>query len=315
MDGFGLDASTRWTEAVKDAQYQHVTKPRSPEVQDPGDSKSPASPAYQNWQRVTAVAKRAGAEDRSSSESEGSAQADGHGPEQDEMHKRKKLAKKVLGRKAQSEDEKAAKTMELAYWLELVDQKHRHGSNLRKYHAYWQKQDTAQSFFTWLDNGDGKDVSLEECSRERLNKMQVRYLSRSERMNYLVKINQAGLLMWAKNGELVWTKDELYKDSMEGIVPMNEPTPAFEYNLAPKKVSSGGTTSESDSDEENTTKADEGEQYTNEDFHRAKGPAKLNHVSASVLYNHVSFPPVQVTTRKLLIWSDLHQGPRPCAMH
>ena len=236
---------------------------------------------------MTAVAKRAGAEDRSSSESNGSAQADSHGQEQDEVHKRKKLAKKVLGKKAQSEDEKAAKTMELAYWLELVDHKHRHGSNLRKYHAYWQKQDTAQSFFTWLDNGDGKDVSLEECSRERLNQMQVRYLSRSERMNYLVKINGDGLLIWAKNGDLVWTKDELYKDSMEGIVPTNDPTPAFEYNVAPEKAPSEGTTSESEPDEEKTTKADEGEQYTNEEFHRARGPAKLNHVSASVLYNHM----------------------------
>ena len=292
MDGFGLDASTRWTETVRDAQYQDATRPRSPPAKDGGDSESLTSPAHQNWQRVTAVAKRAGAEDRSSSGSEDNAQAGGRGSEQDDDRKRQKLAKKVLGRKAQSEDEKAAKTMELAYWLELVDQKHRHGSNLRKYHAYWQKQDTTQSFFTWLDKGDGKDVSLEECSRERLNEMQVRYLSRSERMNYLVKINEGGLLIWAKNGDLVWTKDELYKDSMEGIVPTNDPTPAFEYNVAPEKTSSEGTTSESESesesDEKKTTKADEGEQYTNEEFHRAKGPAKLNHLSASVLYNHVS---------------------------
>lgn len=104
--------------------------------------------------------------------------------------------------------------MDLQYFLEMVDQRHRYGSNLRKYHAYWKSQDTTQPFFYWLDEGEGKDVEVPECSRARLNKMQVRYLSREERLKYLVKVDEQGLLVWAKNGERVWTKDELYKDSM-----------------------------------------------------------------------------------------------------
>ncbi|RMZ83356.1 hypothetical protein DV737_g1654, partial [Chaetothyriales sp. CBS 132003] len=109
--------------------------------------------------------------------------------------------------------------MGLEYFLELVDHKHRHGSNLRKYHAHWQRDtNTNQNFFYWLDHGDGKDLDLvDECSRARLEQMQVRYLSREERLNYLVRVDAEGLLVWAKNGERVWTKDELYKDSEQYI--------------------------------------------------------------------------------------------------
>ena len=55
--------------------------------------------------------------------------------------------------------------------------------------------------------------NLPECSRERLDREQVRYLSREERLKYLVNVDKDGLLVWAKNGEKVWTKDEIYKDS------------------------------------------------------------------------------------------------------
>ena len=175
--------------------------------------------------------------------------------------------------------------MDLQYFLELVDQKHRHGSNLRKYHVHWQKADTTQNFFFWLDQGDGKDLDLEECSRERLNKMQVRYLSRDERQNYLVKVDSQGMLTWAKNDERVWTKDELFKDSLKGIVPIMDETPKFKYNVPPENESSD--TSDSDSEEEATTQADEGERYVDEDFHRARGPAKLKYVSAGVVFNHM----------------------------
>lgn len=98
--------------------------------------------------------------------------------------------------------------MELQYWLEFVDAKHRHGSNLRKYHQHWQTQDTTENFFSWLDQGGGKHLDLPECSRERLDSQQVRYLSREERQNYLVEVDAEGLLIWAKNGQRVWTKDE-----------------------------------------------------------------------------------------------------------
>ena len=202
-----------------------------------------------------------------------------------QVHPRGQAAHEDAPQSTHTQKQKTAKMMDLQYFLELVDQKHRHGSNLRKYHAHWQTADTNQNFFYWLDQGDGKDLDLEECSRERLNKMQVRYLSRDERQNYLVKVDSQGMLVWAKNGERVWTKDELFKDSLKGIVPTDDPTPQFRYNVRPEYATSD--TSESESEDEETTRADEGERYIDEDFHQARGPAKIKYVSAGVLFNHM----------------------------
>ncbi len=178
--------------------------------------------------------------------------------------------------------------MELQYFLEMVDQKHRYGSSLRKYHNYWKTQNTTQNFFYWLDYGEGKDVELEECSRGRLDREQVRYLSKEERMNYLVKIDKDGLLVWAKSGEKVWTKDELFKDSIKGIVPTSDPTPKFQYNVPPGGADSSSDYSDSNEDSDNdNSRPDEGERYVNEDFHRAKGPAKVKCVNEAVIFNHL----------------------------
>ena len=215
--------------------------------------------------------------------------------------RQKRREKKAAARAAHKEN---AKMMDLQYFLEMVDQKHRYGSNLRKYHAHWKQQDTKQSYFYWLDLGEGKDVTLSECSRERLNKEQVRYLSKEERTNYLVKVNSDGFLIWAKNGELVWTKDELYKDSINGIVPTSDPTPKFRYNVPPDgaEANSSSTSDNEDDDEvededeeeedvkaenEDTTAGDEGERYVNEDFHRAKGFSKIKYANSSAVYNHI----------------------------
>jgi hypothetical protein len=202
-------------------------------------------------------------------------------------------------REARELGKKKAKMMELQYWLEFVDTKHRHGSNLRKYHAYWKTQDTSENFFHWLDYGAGKDLNLEECSRERLDRQQVRYLSREERLKYLVEVDSEGLLRWAKNGEKVWTKDELFKDSLEGIVPTTDTTPAFENNEPGQAWESSSDddessirsrsslSSSSSKSNKSTTDPDEGSNYINEDFHRARGPAKLKYMSAGVVFNHM----------------------------
>src|SRR2546423_5737097 len=189
--------------------------------------------------------------------------------------------------------------MDLQYFLEMVDQKHRYGSNLRKYHNYWKMQDTKQSFFYWLDEGDGKHVELPECSRERLDREQVRYLSREERLNYLVNVDNDGLLVWAKNGERVWTKDELYKDSVHGIVPITDSTPAFKYNIAPERAESRSTSSDSDEEsDQDKNEGEEGTRYVNEDFHRAKGPATIKYVNSATIFNHL----VRISMRKGHKW-------------
>lgn len=259
---------------MKDAQYQQLTTPRDSEKPSTSsephgkasDRETPLSPARRKWLKATDIARRAGADDRSPSVSDLSSDEN---IEAEEARRKRQEANELR--------KKTAKMMDLQYFLEMVDQKHRYGSNLRKYHNYWKAQDTTQNFFYWLDHGDGRNVNLPECSRERLDKEQVRYLSRAERLNYLVKVNSQGLLVWAKNGELVWTKDELYKDSIHGIVPIYDRAPKWQYNVPPSneelssRSSSGDSSDDSsvEEDEENeengNTGGDEGERYVNEE--------------------------------------------------
>lgn len=240
---------------------------------------------------MTEVARRAGADDVPTSDSDVSlSEASSSDPdrknsrtkeEQEERKQRKAIAKEKRKR--------TAKMMDLQYFLEMVDQKHRYGSSLRKYHAFWKTQETDQNFFYWLDHGEGVNVELEECSRARLEKEQVRYLSREERLQYMVKIDQDGRFRWAKNNEYVWTKDELYRDSVKGIVPTNDSAPAWTHNVKTEYHNDSSSASDSSDDEQDEKqKAEiEAEHYVNEDFHRARGPEKLKHVSAAVLFNHM----------------------------
>jgi hypothetical protein len=258
-----------------------------------------------NWLRATKIAERAGAYDSSGSATDGSEDAEVSEEEAKDQQLSKEERQKRHQRRVEARA-KNSKMMDLQYFLELVDQKHRYGSSLRKYHNYWKTQDTKQNFFYWLDEGDGKEVELPECSRERLDREQVRYLSREERLKYLVNIDKDGLLVWAKNGEKVWTKDALYKDSIDGIVPITSSTPAFKYNITPKGVESGMASSESDAEsDEDSEEGDEDTRYVNEDFHRAKGPAKIKNVNSAVIFNHL----IRSSMRKGHKWifvSDAH---------
>lgn len=56
------------------------------------------------------------------------------------------------------------------YFLELVDQRHRYGSNLQIYHEAWLRSGTGENFFYWLDYGEGRYLDLAGCRRERLEK-------------------------------------------------------------------------------------------------------------------------------------------------
>jgi hypothetical protein len=239
-----------------------------------------------NWLRATKIAERAAAYDLSGSDTDGSEDGDVSEKEAADQNlsqeERRKRHQKRVERRAVT-----SKMMDLQYFLELVDQKHRYGSSLRKYHNYWKTQNTNQSFFYWLDEGDGKELDLPECSRERLDREQVRYLSREERLKYLVNVDKDGLLVWAKNGEKVRTKDELYRDSLEGIVPIASSVPAFKYNVAPEGAEASSTSSDSEDEGEDEKEGDEGTRYVNEDFHRAKGPAKIKYVNSAVIFNHL----------------------------
>ena len=242
--------------------------------------------ARQKWKRVGEIARRAGADDPK--DASHSQDEDGATPEQYTEQRRKRSEDRTMR-------EKTAKMMDLQYFLEMVDQKHRYGSNLRAYHEQWKKAETHENFFYWLDYGEGKRFEHPTVSRERLEKEQVRYLSREERLSYLVTIDKEGRLCWAKNGERINTTPE-YKDSVNGIVPVNDNTPAFGPNGkilfdGQSKVfnrrSRSSSISSSDSDSSLEHSDVEGEHYVNEDLDKAKGLSKLKHVSAATILNHL----------------------------
>ncbi|KAK8928157.1 IQ domain-containing protein IQM3 [Metarhizium anisopliae] len=199
LQGYSLNASTRWVTAVREAQFRQGIKPHataaSPSaadgdvlaLEDPIDYR-PAS-ARQKWKKVSLVARRAGHDD-SDSESD-SDEGDLEG-----MTSEEKVAAKERRLKATAKRRQAARMLGLQYFLEMVDSKHRYGSNLRMYHEEWKKSDTKENFFYWLDYGEGRFIELDTCPRDRLEREQVRYLSREERQYYLVRVDAEGRLCW-----------------------------------------------------------------------------------------------------------------------
>ncbi|KAF9999411.1 hypothetical protein BGZ79_007005 [Entomortierella chlamydospora] len=109
-----------------------------------------------------------------------------------------------LGKGSNGVSSEEALVLLTEHWLEMSDQKHRYGSNLKPYHEYWLGQETSQNFFYWLDKGDGKDVDLEERPRARLEEQKVRYLQDHERAQYVVHAVN-GLLYYKASGKPVHT--------------------------------------------------------------------------------------------------------------
>ncbi|KAJ5598851.1 hypothetical protein N7537_008935 [Penicillium hordei] len=207
LRGLGLAASTRWIEAFQEAQWHHLHRPPEPRVAPSNDG---FNQARRNWQRAVSVARRVGGDDRVLEVSPS------------------------MGTHSDYNTEITAgappKMMDLQYFLEMVDLKHRHGSSLRSYHTYWRNSSSNENFFYWLDYGEGKNIELPQCSRDRLEKEQVRYLTREERMDYMVTVDETGLFRWAKNNELVWTNTARFKDSLQGIVGIEDDVPQFSGN-------------------------------------------------------------------------------------
>lgn len=177
--------------------------------------------------------------------------------------------------------------MDLEYFLEMVDLKHRHGSNLRSYHVLWKQSPSSQSFFYWLDQGDGREIEAPDVSRERLEKQQVRYLSPSERLNYLVSIDKDGLFRWDKTHELVDTDDARFRDSLHGIVPIEETdAPRFAGNSNIQSESE--STSSKSSPLQGYSVAESNEERmpsTEEDYELEKDVKKFSNVNPAAIYD------------------------------
>ncbi|KAI9806922.1 MAG: hypothetical protein M1833_002580 [Piccolia ochrophora] len=213
LQGMCLDPSTRWMEALKEAQYRNLTRPH-PRTAIQGQQESVEGRSPVQADAPGRIVRRA--EDDDSSDS-----ANDEGLSEDQRQ-----AKRGGNNQEQHGQDQNTKVMGLQYFLEMVDLKHRHGSNLRKYHAVWKDSATTENFFYWLDHGEGRRLDLPACPRDRLEREQVRYLSREERMNYLVKIDSDGRFCWTKNGLRIETS-EGWKDSVQGIVPIDDPAPAY----------------------------------------------------------------------------------------
>ncbi|KAG1330180.1 IQ domain-containing protein IQM1 [Cocos nucifera] len=85
-----------------------------------------------------------------------------------------------------------------------IDPRHRYGHNLRFYYDVWFESESAQPFFYWLDAGEGKEVNLEKCPRNKLQQQCIEYLGPKEREAYEV-IVEDGKLIYKQSGELVNT--------------------------------------------------------------------------------------------------------------
>lgn len=318
MKGLGLNADTRWTHAFKELRFREATKPRSgreddvpglagaePTVEGSGTAEDDAArrstAARNKWKKVAVIAGRAAADMDDDPTSSSDSDSD-LGSSLSTSEKRRIAHQKREEAKARRR--KDARVMGLQYFLEMVDQKHRYGSNLRTYHEEWKKADTKEPFFYWLDYGEGKNFSMTACPRERLDREQVRYLSREERQYYLVQVDAEGRLCWAKNGERIDTTEN-WKDSIHGIVPADDPTPAFQPKCTnpnqprlfprdspPTSPSPSSTSSSAASGgsrqspaSESAREADRAAKYASPGFTDAKGYKKVTHLSASTIFN------------------------------
>ncbi|KAK3674946.1 hypothetical protein LTR78_005290 [Recurvomyces mirabilis] len=185
MDGMILDPSSRWTEALREIRYRNATA-SSPEARPDGKDRSlsNAEKAKANWIKVGQVAEHAAGDSCVPVQSNDSGS---QAPPADSLF------------------------LDLRYFLEMVDVKHRYGTNLQVYHEEWQRSITKQNFFEWLDHG------------EKLDHERVRYLSREERKEYEVQVDNNGKLCWLKNTQPITTSSDLYKDSAHGIVTQDSP--------------------------------------------------------------------------------------------
>ncbi|RBQ78218.1 hypothetical protein VDGD_01056 [Verticillium dahliae] len=294
--GLELAASTRWVAAIQEAQFRETTKPRAREAMAPETGEAPTmlsreedgkvhrgATARENWKKAAMIARRAGHDDADcDAESLTHMSLSSSSDANEEMAEKRKCREEATAKRKQD-----SQMMGLQYFLEMVDLKHRYGSNLRTYHEEWKKHDTNENFFYWLDYGEGQNIDMAACPRDRLEREQVRYLSREERQHYLVNIDEEGALCWAKNGERINTTED-YRDSICGIVPRDDPTPAWSTarDMPPTpEPEADANDSRSESSIESALEADRAAKYATPEVDDEKPHRKVMHVSASTIFN------------------------------
>ena len=185
------------------------------------------------------------------------------------------------------------------YWFEYVLFTIWIGSNLRKYHVEWKNSDSHENFFYWLDYGGGKGISLENCPRERLDKEQVRYLSREERMNYLVMVDEEGRLCWKRNGIRIDTTTE-WRDSVNGIVPVEDEAPEFAPRDSTRQDDMSSGVSSDESPERDCTNGGDGDS-TDEDLKGARRFKKSKQVGPAAMFEHLLMKPTKKKSKWIFV--------------
>jgi hypothetical protein len=258
----------------------------SNEVEEDNERPPSKGDARNRWQHVGTIARHA----------HGQSTGQASSSSEDEEHNQIPQHVRAF-HKRQEQSEKAAwkgKMMDLPYFLEMVDVKHRYGSNLRAYHDEWKKADTHENFFYWLDHGEGKRIEVSSCPRDQLDREQVRYLSREERMQYMIKVDTQGKLRWRKNDELIDTTEE-YRDSVEGIVPITSPTKSFRQEEM-EAMRSGKWPKDDDSDDDSNDSEAEKRYPDPPNITNAKGPKKVVNVSPATIMNRLMRKSVKKNT-------------------
>ncbi|KAK7431179.1 hypothetical protein QQZ08_002219 [Neonectria magnoliae] len=286
MQGFSLDPNTRWITAMREAQFRNTIRPRARSTVGGGDvpdglgtnpvERQRRLVARGHWKKASMAARRANQDDLSSDSSSSTSSDEHASPES-------RAAARLRRDKANAVRRSEAQVMGLQYFLEMVDLKHRYGSNLRMYHEEWKRSNTNENYFYWLDYGEGRNIELDACPRDRLEREQVRYLSREERQHYLVSVDAEGRLCWAKNGQRIDTTEN-YKDSIHGVVPLDDPTPMFNPAAAPAERGSLDSSS-SNSTLESRREADRAAKYATPEFDNSGSFKKVTHISASTVFN------------------------------
>lgn len=216
LQGLTLDPSSRWVELIRELRFHAATIPHhgpgSPFLDQERRQRAPSDVAKKNWQRIGYIAEHAGGTEVRPSSRQSN---DYFG------------VKDLMDGEEEPREVSESMLMDSRYFLEMVDQKHRYGSNLKVYHEEWLRTNVQENFFYWLDHGAGRQLDLPGCSRAKLDREHIRYLSRDERMAYMVDIDDEGRLRWSKDGNLITTSAEEYKDSLVGVVRKDSDEPSF----------------------------------------------------------------------------------------
>ncbi|CAK4086098.1 unnamed protein product [Aphanomyces euteiches] len=90
-------------------------------------------------------------------------------------------------------------------WLEVCDEKHRYGANLRAYYKEWKRYEGPKpDFFEWLDD---ESIEVEGVPRTKLESETVLYCDPSERQRFELEIRH-GLLFRKSTQEIVDTGED-----------------------------------------------------------------------------------------------------------